>query len=324
MVKIGLAAVFISFALLSTSVAHAQTYPTKPVRIVVGFAPGGSVDIVARRLAPKLAELLGQQFIVDNRVGAGSIIGTDYVAKSAPDGYTLLLSGVTGLAAGSSVFRKLPYDTRRDFAPIVLVLQNPGVLLVHPSIPAKNVKEFVALLKAQPGRLSYASSGAGGGQHLAAELLIMTTGINMVHVPYKGGAPALVDLVAGQVDIMIDTIPSAATQYVEAGKLRALAVTSSKRTNALPNVPTMAEAGLKGFEFRTWMGLAAPAGTPRETIARLNTAANAALASADLRAWLASLGVEVAGGTPEQFQGFLEKEIALYARIVKTSGMPLL
>jgi tripartite-type tricarboxylate transporter receptor subunit TctC len=291
---------------------------------VIGFAAGGSIDIVGRRLAQKLAESLGQQFIVDNRVGAGSVIGTEYVAKAAPDGYTLLLSGVTGLAAGASVFKQLPYDTRRDFAPIVLVLQNPGVLLLHPSVPAKTVKEFIALVKSQPGKLNYASSGAGGGQHLAAELFIMTTGVNIVHVPYKGGAPALNDLVGGQVDLMIETIPTAAIQFVEAGKLRALAVTSVRRTSALPNVPTMQEAGLKDFEFRTWMGLAAPAGTPREIIARLNTATNQALGAGDLRAWLEGLGVEVAGGTPEQFQAFLEKEIALYARIVKASRMPLL
>jgi tripartite-type tricarboxylate transporter receptor subunit TctC len=292
--------------------------------MVIGFAAGGSIDIVGRRLAQKLAESLGQQFIVDNRVGAGSMIGTDYVAKAAPDGYTLLLSGVTGLAAGASVFKQLPYDTRRDFAPIVLVLQNPGVLLLHPSVPAKTVKEFIALVKSQPGKLNYASSGAGGGQHLAAELFIMTTGVNIVHVPYKGGAPALNDLVGGQVDLMIETIPTAAIQFVEAGKLRALGVTSVRRTSALPNVPTMQEAGLKGFEFRTWMGLAAPAGTSRDIIARLNAATNQALASGDLRNWLEGLGVEVAGGTPEQFHAFLEKEIALYARIVKASGMPLL
>lgn len=312
------------FALFPATLAQAQKYPVKPVRVVVGFAAGGSIDIVARRLAPKLGEVFGQQFIVDNRVGAGSIIGTDYVAKSAPDGYTLLLSGVTGLAAGASVFKQLPYDTRRDFAPVILVLQNPGVLVVHPSVPAKTVREFIALLKSRPGKLTYASSGAGGGQHLAAELLIMATGIDMVHVPYKGGAPALADLVGGQVDIMIDTIPTAAIQYIEAGRLRALAVTSPRRTSALPHVPTMAEAGLKGFEFRTWMGLAAPAGTPKDIIARLNAATQQALASGDLRVWLEGLGVEVAGGTPEQFQAFLEKEIGLYARIVKASGMPLL
>jgi tripartite-type tricarboxylate transporter receptor subunit TctC len=321
---VGIVCFLTVLACCGVSDAAAQAYPSKPVRIVVGFAAGGSIDIVARRLAPKLSEALGQQFIVDNRAGAGSVIGTDYVAKSAADGYTLLLSGVTGLAAGASVFRKLPYDTRRDFAPIVLVLQNPGVLLVHPSVPARSVREFLALLKSRPGRLNYASSGAGGGQHLAAELLIMITGIDMVHVPYKGGAPALVDLVAGQVDIMIDTIPSAATQYVEAGKLRALAVTSPRRTSALPDVPTMIEAGLTNYEFRTWMGLAAPARTPKEILARLNAATNAALAGGDFRAWLDGLGVEVAGGTPERFQAFLESEIDLYARIVKASGMPLL
>ena len=311
-------------ALFAAAAVHAQSYPAKPVRIIVGFSAGGAVDIVGRRLAQKLSESLGQQFIIENRVGAGSTIGTDHVAKSAPDGYTLLLSGVTGLAAGASVFKQLPYDTRRDFAPIVLVLQNPAVLIVHPSVPVKSVKEFIALVKSQPGKLNYASSGAGGGQHLAAEMFIMTTGVNLVHVPYKGAAPALNDLIGGQVDLMFESIPTSAIQFIETGKLRALAVTSPRRSKLLPDVPTMQEAGLKAFEYRTWIGLAAPAGTSRDVIARLNAATNKAIASGDLRAWLEGQGLEVAGGTPEQFQAFLEKEIELYARIVKASGMPLL
>lgn len=310
--------------LFASVAAQAQSYPAKPVRIVVGFSAGGAIDIVGRRLAQKLSESLGQQFVVENRVGAGSVIGTDYVAKAPPDGYTLLLSGVTGLAAGASVFKQLPYDTRRDFAPVILVLQNPAVLLVHPSVPAKTVSEFIALVKFRPGKLNYASSGAGGGQHLAAEMFIMTTGVNLVHVPYKGAAPALNDLVGGQVDLMFESIPTSAIQFIEIGKLRALAVTSPRRSSLLRDIPTMHEAGLKGFEFRTWMGLAAPAGTPKDVIARLNDAVNKAIASGDLRAWLEGLGLEVAGGTPEQFQAFLEKEIAMYAKIVKASGMPLL
>jgi tripartite-type tricarboxylate transporter receptor subunit TctC len=320
----GIACCLLLLALVASATTHAQTYPAKPVRIVVGFSAGGAIDIVGRRLAQKLSESLGQQFVVENRVGAGSVIGTDYVAKAAPDGYTLLLSGVTGLAAGASVFKQLPYDTRRDFAPIVLVLQNPAVLLVHPSVPSRTVKEFIALVKARPGKLNYASSGAGGGQHLAAEMFIMTTGVNLVHVPYKGAAPALNDLVGGQVDLMFESIPTSAIQFIETGKLRALAVTSPRRSGLLPDVPTMQEAGLKGFEFRTWMGLAAPAGTPRDVIARLNAATNKAIASGDLRVWLEGLGLEAAGGTPEQFHAFLEKEIEMYAKIVKASGMPLL
>ena len=310
--------------LFAATSPQAQTYPAKPVRIVVGFAAGGAVDIVGRRLAHKLAEPFGQQFIVENRVGAGSTIGTDYVAKAAPDGYTLLLSGVTGLAAGASVFKQLPYDTRRDFAPVVLVLQNPAVLLVHPSVPSKMVKEFVALVKSRPGKLNYASSGAGGGQHLAAEMFIMTTGVNIVHVPYKGAAPALADLIGGQVDLMFESIPTSAIPLIQAGKLRALAVTSPRRSTVLPDVPTMQEAGLKDFEYRTWMGLAAPAGTHKEIIARLNAAINQVLASGDLRSWLEAQGLDAAGGTPQQFQAFLEREIAMYAKIVKASGMPLL
>ncbi len=320
----GMARCLMLFSLGAASAAQAQSYPVKPVRIVVGFSAGGAIDIVGRRLAQKLSESLAQQFIVENRVGAGSVIGTDYVAKAAPDGYTLLLSGVTGLAAGASVFKQLPYDTRRDFAPVILVLQNPAVLLVHPSVPAKTVREFIALVKSRPGKLNYASSGAGGGQHLAAELFIMKTGVNIVHVPYKGAAPALNDLVGGQVDIMFESIPTSAIQFIETGKLRALAVTSPRRSSLLPDVPTMQEAGLKGFEFRTWMGLAAPAGTPKDIIARLNAATNKAIASGDLRVWLEGLGLEVAGGTPEQFHAFLETEIAMYAKIVKASGMPLL
>jgi len=304
--------------------AQAQTWPAKPVRIVVGFAAGGAVDIVARRLGIKLAESLGQPFLVENRVGAGSTIGTEYVARAVPDGYTVLLSGVTGLAAGASVFKKLPYDTRRDFSPVVLVLQNPAVVLVHPSLPAKTLGEFISIARARPGQLNYASSGAGGGQHLAAEMFIMSTGVAITHVPYKGAAPALSDLIGGHVDLMFESIPTSAISYIEAGKLRALAVTSARRSALLPSVPTMQESGLKGFDFRTWMGVAAPAGTPKEIVQRLNAAINQALSAPDLRGWLEGQGLEVAGGTPEQFQAFLDKEIALYARIVKSSKMPLL
>lgn len=317
----------LSAAVLSGAVlphAQAQAWPSKPVRIVVGFAAGGAVDIVARRLGAKLTESLGQTFLVENRVGAGSTIGTEHVARAAPDGYTLLLSGVTGLAAGASVFRHLPYDTRRDFAPVVLVLQNPAVLLVHPSVPAKTLGEFISIARSRPGRLNYASSGAGGGQHLAAEMFILSTGVAITHVPYKGAAPALSDLIGGHVDLMFESIPTSAISYIEAGKLRALAVTSARRSTLLPDVPTMQEGGLKGFDFRTWMGVAAPAGTPREVVQRLNGAINQALSAADLRGWLEGQGLEVAGGTPEQFQAFLEKETALYARIVKSSKMPLL
>ncbi len=311
-------------AAMAAPPASAQAWPSKPVRIVVGFAAGGAVDIVARRLGVKLADALGQLFLVENRVGAGSVIATEHVARSAPDGYTLLLSGVTGLAAGASVFKQLPYDTRRDFAPVILVLQNPAVLLVHPSVPAKTLGEFIAIARGRPGQLNYASSGAGGGQHLAAEMFILSTGVVITHVPYKGAAPALSDLIGGHVDLMFESIPTSAISYIQAGKLRALAVTSTRRSNLLPDVPTMQEGGLKGFDFRTWMGMAAPAGTPKELVQRLNASINQALAAPDLRAWLEAQGLEASGGSPEQFQAFLEKEIALYARIVKSSKMPLL
>lgn len=309
---------------LAAPFARAADFPTKPVTLVIPFAPGGFVHLVGLMLSESMSASLGQPVVLANQPGANGLIAAGNVARAAPDGYTLLLSGVTGLAAGASVFRHLPYDTRRDFAPVVLVLQNPAVLLVHPSVPAKTLGEFISIARSRPGRLNYASSGAGGGQHLAAEMFILSTGVAITHVPYKGAAPALSDLIGGHVDLMFESIPTSAISYIEAGKLRALAVTSARRSTLLPDVPTMQEGGLKGFDFRTWMGVAAPAGTPREVVQRLNGAINQALSAADLRGWLEGQGLEVAGGTPEQFQAFLEKETALYARIVKSSKMPLL
>ena len=299
----------------------AQTYPIKPVRIVVGFAAGGSGDIIARLAGQKLTEALGQQFIVENRPGASSNIGSAYVAKAAPDGYTLLMGSHT-MAANMSLFKQLPFDLRRDFAPVVLVDKQPNVLVLHPSVPARTLQEFIALAKARPGRLNYASAGAGSGQHMAAEQFIMMTGIKIVHITYKGGAPAVNDLIGGQVDLMIGNLPETLS-FVQTGKLRGLAVTSVRRQAMLRDVPTMQEAGLRDYEHVGWHGLYAPAGSPKDIIIRLNTAVNKALASSDLPRRLEDLGLVVAGGTTEEFQAIMEKDIEKSARLVKTSGMEL-
>ena len=299
--------------------ANAQTYPGKPVRIVVGFPAGGSVDIVARLLGQKLGESMGQQFIVDNRAGAAGNIAAEHVAKAPPDGYTLLLSSASALASSVSVFKQIPFNPQRDFAPVILVVHQPNVLVLHPALPARTVKEFIALAKANPGKLNYASSGSGGSQHLLAEMFIMMTGVDIVQVPYKGGAPAMTDLLSGQVELMFQTVPTV-IDFIKSGRLRALAVTSPRRAEMLPNVPTMQESGLKGFDFRGWMALVAPAATPRDVIAKLNAESQKAL-DGDLRKRFGDIGLEIGGGSPEQFAQFMRDEIDKYAKLVKASGM---
>lgn len=303
------------------SAAFAQTYPNRVVRVAVAYPAGGSIDLVGRLVGQRLAEAFGQQFIVENRAGAAGNIGTDYVAKAAPDGYTLLMGSASSISSAPNIYAKLPYDPLRDFAPIILIANQPNVLIVHPSVPARTVKEFIALAKSHPGRFNYGSSGVGASQHMTAELFAMMTGVKIVHVPYKGGAPAMMDLVGGQIDFMFDTAPTA-IPYVRSAKVRALAVTSLQRSGALPELPTMSEAGLKGFELRGWIGLIAPAGTPREIVNRLNAEIQKMLGG-DLRKRLLELGLDVAGGTPEQFTAFIKEDIAKYGRIVKASGMPL-
>jgi tripartite-type tricarboxylate transporter receptor subunit TctC len=300
---------------------QAQAYPTKPVRIVVGFAAGGSVDIVARILAQRLGESFGQPFLVENRVGAAGNIGADHVAKSAPDGYTILLSSATALASGISIYRKLPFDPRTDFAPVILVAHQPSVLVVHPSVPAQTVKELVALAKGRPGRLNYGTSGLGGVHHMRGEMFMLLTGVRFEAVPYKGGGPALNDLIGGQIDVMLDTVPTV-IEFVRNGRLRALAVTSAQRVGALPTVPTLAQAGVPGYDLKSWHGLAVPAGTPRQIVQRLNGEAHKAI-TGELKARFAEMGLDAAGGTPEEFAAFIREEIVRYARLVKASGMPL-
>ena len=294
-------------------------YPTKPVRLVVPFPPGGTTDILARAVAQKLSETWGQQVIVDNRPGAGGNIGSELVAKSAPDGYTLLMGTVGTHAINPSLYAKMPYDHVKDFTPVILVAGVPNVLVVNPSLPVKSVSELIAYGKANPNKLNFASSGNGTSIHLSGELFRTMTGVQMTHVPYKGSSPALTDLIAGQVQLMFDNLPSS-LQFIKAGKLRALAVTSAERSAALPDVPTLAESGLPGFEASSWFGVLAPAGTPNDIIVKLNTAIAGWLATADAKEKLSAQGAIAAGGAPDAFVRHIAAESNKWAKVVKASG----
>jgi tripartite-type tricarboxylate transporter receptor subunit TctC len=302
--------------------ASAQQYPAKSTRIVVGFAPGGGTDIVARIIGAKLTEALGQSFIVDNRAGAAGTIGSDIVAKAPADGYTLLMGHVNSHGIAPNLYKKLPYDAQRDFAMVAYVGYVPNVLVVHPSIPAKNVAELVAIAKAKPGALNYASSGVGSTQHLAGELFQLTTNTKLVHVPYKGSGPAVVDLVAGHVVMNFDTMPPV-LPFVRQGKMKALAVTTPKRASQLADVPTMLEAGLKGFEMTNWYGMMAPAKISRDIVTRLNTEVNKIMALPDAKAKLEEVGTQLNPMTPEAFAKFLESELAKYAKLVKAANVSI-
>jgi tripartite-type tricarboxylate transporter receptor subunit TctC len=295
--------------------AEAQSYPTKPVRMIVPYAAGGGVDILGRVIGGKLTETLGQQVIVENRAGGGTIIGSDAVARAPADGYTLLFTNAA-LAASPALHDKLPYDTLKAFAPIAAVAGSYNVLVVHPSLPAKSVKELVALARAKPGRLNYASGGVGSAIHLAMELFKSAAGIDVVHIPYKGAAPALTDVVGGQVLMMFAT-PPASAGYIKAGRLRALGASSPKRLAILPDVPTIAESGYPGFEANNWYGVLAPANTPAAIVSRLNRDVNAILAMHDIGERIASLGAEPAGGTPAQFDDRLRKEVVKWQKVLR-------
>ena len=310
-----------ALVLASTPPASAQTdaYPSKPIRIVVPFPAGGTTDILARAVAQKITEAWGQSVVVDNRPGAGGNIGAELVAKSAPDGYTLLMGTVGTHAINTSLYAKMPFDHVKDFTPVVLVAGVPNVLVVHPSVPAKSVAELVAYAKANPGKLNFASSGSGTSIHLSGELFKTSAGVQMTHVPYKGSAPALTDLMGGQVQLMFDNLPSA-LPHIKAGKLRALAVTSTVRAPTLPDVPTIAESGFPGFEASSWFGLLAPAGTKPEVVAKLNAEVRKWLETPEAREKLASQGANAAGGTPEDFARHIAAETAKWARVVKESG----
>ncbi|MCX7135134.1 MAG: tripartite tricarboxylate transporter substrate binding protein [Proteobacteria bacterium] len=306
----------IAAALLSTA-AFAQTYPAKTVRIVVGYPPGGPTDVIARTVAQKLTIALGQQVIVDNRPGASGMIGAEQVVKAAPDGYTLLTVPIT-YAVTPSVYPKMPYDAEKDLAPVALVASSPFILVVHPTLPVKTVKELIALAKSRPGQINYASASTGGMPHLAGELFNMMTGVKLTHIPYKGAAPATVDLLAGQVSLMFNNMLSA-MPLVKANKLRAVAVTSLKRSAAIPELPTIAET-VKGFEASGWYGAFAPAATPKDIIAKLNAEINKLMRLPDVAQRLAGDGVEAASMTPAEFGAYLHSEIAKWGRVVQISG----
>ncbi|HKU96421.1 MAG TPA: tripartite tricarboxylate transporter substrate binding protein [Vineibacter sp.] len=298
---------------------NAQAFPSRSIRIVVPYAPGGGADTVARLLAPKLQDALGQAVVIDNKPGAGGVIGDDTVAKAPPDGHTLLL-GAFAHAVNPSLLPRMPFRTPDDFAPVSLLVVVPDLLVVTPSLPAQSVADLIALAKAQPGKLSYGSAGNGTAQHLAAELFKARTGADIQHVPYKGGGPALVDVAAGHVQMLFGNMSSALPQ-AQAGRVRAMAVTSPKRSPAAPDVPTIAESGVPGYDMYEWNALLAPAGTPAAVIARLQQEAAKALRLPDVVARLATLGAEPVGSTPEAFAAFLRTELAKWADIVKTAGI---
>jgi len=299
--------------------ACAQAYPTKPIRLVVPFPPGGSLDVVARAIGQKLTEAWGQPVVIDNRPGAGGNIGADLVAKSAPDGYTILEGALSTHAVNVSLYSKMPYDPVRDFAPITLVAITPNVLVLNPSFPANSVPELIAYAKAHPGGLSFGSGSNGSAGHLAGELFKTAAGVDMVHIPYKGGAPALQALLAGDTQLMFDNLANS-TPQLKAGKLKALAVTTAKRSALAPELPTLAETGLPGFDIYTWWGFMAPAGTPKEIIAKWNGEVTRILATPEMKAFFAQQGAEPAPTTPEQFAALIRSEIPKYAKIVKDSG----
>jgi tripartite-type tricarboxylate transporter receptor subunit TctC len=304
---------------LAAAPAAAQAYPSKPIRFVVPVPAGGGVDILTRVIGQKIAESMGVAVIPDNKPGASAAIGTEFVAKAPPDGYTILM-GYSAHATNPIFSPKLPYDTEKDFAAVVFVGYIPLILVTPQSFRAHSVKELIALAKARPGEVQFASGGAGAGAHLSGELLKHVAGIDIVHVPYKGNAPALNDVLGGQVSIMFDTITTALPQ-VKAGKLQALAVTSAKRSPLAPELPTMIEAGLKNFDISAWYIVLAPAATPAEIVQRLNTEINKAMGDPELRARMASQGVEFAGGTPAQADAFVRAEIKRWREIIKTTGM---
>ena len=307
---------------LSTAAAHAQQgYPAKQVRMILPFAPGGPSDIIGRLLSQNLTQQLGQPVVTDNRAGAGGNLGLELAAKAPPDGYTIVLASPT-LAISPSLYRKLGYDPQKDLAPIALVADIPNIMIVHPSLPAKTVQEFIQIARKNAGKLNFGSSGAGSTTHLSTEILKTLTKTDMVHVPYKGQGLALTALVSGQIDMIIMSVP-AALGMVQANKVRPLAVLSPQRIRTLPNVPTTREAGVKDFEVSVWFGLLAPANTPRDVINRLNTELAKAVSAPDLRERFAAAGIEPRTSTPEQFASFIRSETVRYAKVVKDANITI-
>jgi tripartite-type tricarboxylate transporter receptor subunit TctC len=309
--------VFVALALLAGA-ASAQSYPSKPVRVVIPWPPGGSNDVVGRIVTQKVGENLGQQFIVDNRAGAAGSIGADVVAKAPPDGYTLMVHS-TSHVGNAHLYKKLPYDTLKDFTGVALLAAQPGALTIHPSLPVKTVKEFIALAKARPGTINYSSSGNGSAPHLSMELLVAMTGIKIVHVPYKGGAPQVTALVSGETQASLATV-STVLVHVQSGRLRALGVSSAKRSATMPDVPTIAEAGVPGYEMSPWIGVFVPTGTSKELIAKLNSEINRALKAPDVSNLLSSNALDALGGTPEEFDVRIKADYEKYAKLIKLTG----
>jgi len=304
---------------LATFSAVAQPYPSKPIKLVVPFPPGGPLDLAGRAIADHLAKAWGQPVVVDNKPGAGGNIGADLVAKSPPDGYTIVMGALSTHAVNPHLFAKMPYDALKDFAPVTLVATTPNVLVLNPTVKANDVRELIALAKASPGKLSFASGSNGSAGHLAGELFKTLAGIDIVHVPYKGGAPAMQDLLGGQVQFMFDNLANSTAQ-LKAGKLKAFAVTTAKRSALAPELPTMAEAGVPGFDISTWYGIMAPAGTPPDVVKKLNAEIVRFLGSDEAKEKLKAQGAEPAPMSPEQFDQFVRAEWTKYAKIVKDSG----
>ena len=302
----------------TAALSHAQPYPAKPIRMILAFPPGGPTDIVARVLAQKLTEQMGQQVIVDNKPGAGGNIGAELAARAPNDGYTMFYN-TSAIVINPALYGKASYDTLKDFVPVALTAAIPMVLVVHPSLPARNMKEFVDLVKSKPGQMSYSSSGTGTITHLASAMLTAQMGLNAVHIPYKGSAPGLVDLAAGQTQFMTDTI-NTAIAYIKDGRMRAIAVTSAKRSSVLPDLPTFHEAGLTGFDAAAWQGVVLPAGVPSEVVTKLNAEITKALQDAAVRARLAGQGADVYGSTPAEYGAYIRAEMPRWAKIIKESG----
>ena len=306
-------------ALTMASIAHAQTFPTKPIRLICPFPPGGAVDIASRAIANEMSKTLGQQVVVENKPGAGGNIGGAEAARSAPDGYTIFMTTSGINAINPALYSKMPFDPNKDLVPVSALVSLNNVLVLHPSVTAKSVAEIIAMAKAQPGKMTYASSGSGTSIHMSGEMFKHLTQVDILHIPYKGSSPALTDLLGGQVMMMFDNVPSA-LPHIKSGKLRALATTGAKRDATLPDLPTVAEAGVVGYESGVWFGLSIPAGTPREIIAKLNAEAVKGTRSPDFVTRMTALGYNIIGSTPEQMSDMLKKEVSTWGPIVKASG----
>ena len=313
---------FLLSILIFSLQSAAQNWPTRTVRFIAPFPPGGGTDLNARMIAPRLGAALGQQVIVENRPGAGGMLGTDIVAKSPPDGYNMVIATIGPIAINPSLYAKMPYDPAKDLAPVTLTGEVPNGLVVHPTLPAKSIKELIALAKKRPGELNYGSSGNGAGDHLAGEMLNVMAGIKMTHVPYKGGAPAMVDLLAGNIQLIFATLATG-MPYIKSGKVRALAMAGPQRFALLPDVPTVAEAGVPGFAVTNWAGIFVAAGTPRVIVDRLNNEIVKALGAPDVKQKLLEMGLVAGTNTPEQFASFIQSETVKWAKVVKDANIKI-